>query len=166
MAQIDWEVFSRVISESGDVRPAVLRRVIELISAKYAASIKKEEPINFKAIRDEVLEYCDLWDLFIIGPYKSAVGKYYSLKKQKEAGQKYEVGEVFSANKNSVLIAASPDVKILFQTSKACGKLLFTDIDTGQTRFCLSNKGSKVTEKQYLKAKIKALAVMNSRRQF
>lgn len=166
MSHIDTEIFNKVLSECPvEVESNLFARVILLINERYAKAVSQDSTADFKSIRNEVLDYCDLWDLLLVDPYKSAIGRYYSLRRAKEEKEGYKIGTIFEADENHVLIAASKNVKILFRSHKPKGKLRFGDIDTGRERFSRA-KGlsTRVTEDQYLTAKRKALAVMNSRR--
>lgn len=164
MSHIDRTILERVLSECTEVRKSELENVIDRISTAYARSMIKHGQADFKAIRDKVLDHCDLWDLFLLKPYKTAVAKYFNYRRAYVKQYGYTVGTVDFADKDKVLVAATPNVKILFRARKARGRLAYSDVDTGLTRFSRSRKSNRVPEDLYLKAKRQALAVMNSRR--
>lgn len=166
MSQVDIPILERVVSECPEIESAAFENVIFRINSAYSAAKLKSDTVDFELIRDKVLEYCDLFNLLEHKIYKSAVGKYYGLRRGQEQKDGYEAGTVYEVSPDHVLIAADKDVKILFRTFKREGKLSFTDVDTGKERFHRKGGSTFVDEKKYHQAKQQALAIMNSRRTF
>lgn len=161
MVNIIEQAFSEAKKVPGVETPA-LENVIRIINKKYAAAKRQERTtIDFIEMRDQALEYNDLFDLFTHQAYKSAVGIYYSHVKRLAAQFKPHVTEVCA---KSVTVRTTRKVSITFSTLIEGRQLKFSDLDTGRNRIVHLGKSDRVPESAYVAAKRMALAALNSRR--
>lgn len=154
MSYIEMAIFEKVVAECEYVEGDELKKVIFAINNAYHQALLKKDKADFVSIRDEVLEFRKLYNLFDFKPYKSAIGKYYGRKKAKKKKRGYEVLE---ADGKSVLIAFTSGVTLLFHVRTGSEPLNLYVMKRIPTNAWVSN------EEIFLKAKRQAIAIIRSR---
>ncbi len=166
MPYLDQDIIKNVAKVFPEVEIRELENLIFHINKDYAQAKCSGELVDFVKIRDSAMEHCGLWDLFTYKLYKTAIGKYYALKRARDEREKLIVGTVYKASESEALIAASENVKIMFCSRLPKGRLKYHEIDSGHERFSRTGKNTRVTESEYACAKRQALAIINGRRGF
>ena len=175
MGEINPEALTKTLLVCEHIEENWLKASLVRINEKFTKAKKKaqadnacEDSINFESLIEDTLEYYELYNLFDKKPYKKAIGTYYNLvqaiRKREAAEQAKLIGKVLEVTPLSVWIRASLEVEIRFQTTEPHRVLKMGDLDTGVERKILSGCSRYVSDTEYHKAKVTALAALNSRR--